>query len=40
MYWLLFEDSHEENDFIFFDYCKINDTEFGYVSFNELYNLD
>lgn len=40
IYWLLFEGGREENNFIFFDYCKISDTEFGYVSFNELYNLN
>lgn len=36
MYWLMTEGSLEENDFIMFGYCHINDSEFGYVSFNEL----
>lgn len=40
VYWLLLEGSREEDDFIFFGYCHITDSEFGYVSFNELYNLD
>lgn len=40
MYWLLLEGSREADDFIFFGYCRITDSEFGYVSFNELYNLD
>ncbi len=39
MYWLLLEGSREDDDFIFFGYCHITDSEFGYVSFNELYNL-
>lgn len=39
MYWLLLEGSREDDDFIFFGYCYITDSEFGYVSFNELYNL-
>ena len=36
IYWLLTEGSVEEDDFIFFGYCKITDGEFGYVSFKEL----
>ncbi len=40
VYWLLLEGNRKVNDFIFFGYCKITDAEFGYVSFNELYNLD
>ncbi len=40
VYWLLLEGNRENDDFIFFGYCKITDAEFGYVSFNELYNLD
>lgn len=40
IYWLLLEGSREDDDFIFFGYCHITDSEFGYVSFNELYNLD
>ena len=40
MYWLLLEGNREDDDFIFFGYCHITDSEFGYVSFNELYNLD
>ena len=40
MYWLILEGNRENDDFIFFGYCHITDSEFGYVSFNELYNLD
>lgn len=40
MYWLLLEGNREADDFIFFGYCRITDSEFGYTSFNELYNLD
>lgn len=37
MYWLLLEGSREDDDF---GYCHITDSEFGYVSFNELHSLD
>ncbi len=40
MYWLILEGNRENDDFIFFGYCHITDSEFGYVSFNGLYNLD
>lgn len=40
MYWLILEGNRENDDFIFFGYCHITDSEFGYVSFNELYSLD
>lgn len=40
MYWLLFEGSRENDDFILFGYCKITEGEFGYVSFNELHSLN
>jgi len=40
IYWLLLEGNKEDDDFIFFGYCKITEAEFGYVSFNELFNLD
>ncbi len=40
MYWLILEGNCEDDDFIFFGYCHITDSEFGYVSFNELYSLD
>lgn len=40
MYWLILEGNRENDDFIFFGYCHITDSEYGYVSFNELYNLD
>lgn len=40
MYWLILEGNREYDDFIFFGYCHITDGEFGYVSFNEFYNLD
>lgn len=39
MYWLILEGNRENDDFIFFGYCHITDSEFGYVSFNELYSL-
>lgn len=39
MYWLILEGNHENDDFIFFGYCKITYAEYGYVSFNELSNL-
>lgn len=40
MYWLLLEGNREADDFIFFGYCHITDSEFGYVSFNEIHSLD
>ncbi len=40
IYWLLTEGSLEDNDFEFFGYCKIQCGELGYVSFNELSNLE
>lgn len=40
IYWLLLEGNFENDDFIFFGYCKIHEAEYGYVSFNELYNLN
>lgn len=39
MYWLLLEGNREADDFIFFGYCRITDSEFGYVSFNELHKI-
>lgn len=39
IYWLLLEGNKEEDDFIFFGYCKIHEGEFSYVSFNEIHNL-
>lgn len=40
IYWLVTEGEREENDYTFFGYCKIQYGEFGYVSFNEIKNLD
>lgn len=40
IYWLLLEGNKEDDDFVFFGYCKIHEGEFGYVSFNEIYNLE
>lgn len=41
IYWLITEGEREENNnFIFFGYCKPQYGEFGYVSFNEIKNLD
>lgn len=40
MHYLLLEGSREADDFIFFGYCCITDSEFGYVSFNEIHSLD
>lgn len=40
IYWLLLEGNIEEDDFIFFGYCKIQEAEYGYVSFKELYSLN
>ena len=37
---VILEGNREDDDFIFFGYCHITDGEFGYVSFNEFYNLD
>lgn len=39
MYWLILEGNRENDDFIFFGYCKITYAEYGYVSFNELSHL-
>lgn len=40
IYWLLTEGNEEDDDFMFFGYCKTQCGEFGYVSFNELFYLD
>ena len=40
IYWLMTEGSVVENDFIMFGYCKITYGELGYVSFNDLVNMD
>ena len=39
IYWLLTEGNQEDDDFIFFGYCKIQCGEYGYFNFNTFYNL-